>query len=595
MAHLVSPGYNHSALINQILPPVAERIIDFKGYNRKSVIEEGEMRDMKNLCADNYPVLSPRKPRGEVSLPEEVIRPLQMIRRFDKLGVIALVTPDPLDPNDHGVAFFYDGVRVTQVTGLTSDSRAVAINNRMCFFPQKTSVDIKNSGVVADTFRYLEANVTMTGVDVVASPTECYVELAGGHNLKYDDAININITSYTPSGGSATVTNSTVSCIVESVEEGVSVDKIHLPVNTFIDVVGAAVTSFTMSGTIKREMPNVPLDHIVEWNNRLWACSSSDNTIYASKLGDPSNWQYYQGTGLDSFYAQQGTDEAWTGIAEYSGHLIFFKPNSMTRVYGTSPSNYQITNTKTYGVEEGSSLSIQTINDTVFYKSAIGIMAYQGGIPVCISENFNREFHKVVSGTEGTKYYASCVFNNPDGTKESALMVFDIARGLWHKEDSLRFTSTCKVGDKIYYTTASADILLCGNDLLCGLNTIVTSDIVVGDAGIINPDTPTESYEDMEWMAIFGPFDEYVEEHKIYSKLALRLKANGIASAKVYISLNEGEWEQVESYDPVSTKGDFIPIIPRRCDRYSIKIVGKGNVEMKSLTRRVRQGTFGRM
>ena len=591
MANLVSPGYKRSTLINQILPPVAERIIEFKGLNRKSVINEGEMRDMKNLTADNYPVLSPRK---------------------QKLGVIAIVDADPDDPDDHGVAFFYDGVRVTQVTGLTSDSRAVAINNKMCFFPQKTSVDITQSGVQTSTYKSLDVDITLTSDLAVTNPTSApSISIATGSGLKYDDAITISgKLNYTPSGGSATTMDINISCLVEGVDEGTPNDTIYLPMNTFIEMigVGASNVSIKSASTIKRNVPD--LDYVVEWNNRLWGCNSTDNIIYASKLGDPTNWQYYQGTSLDSYYAQQGTDEAWTGIAEYSGHLLFFKPNSMTRVYGTNPSNFQITNTKTYGVEEASSGSILTINDTVFYKSELGIMAYQGGVPFCISDKINRTFHKVVAGTEGTKYYASCIVDDLDGGKEGQLMVFDIARGMWHKEDDLRFTSCCKVGDKIYYTTASAEILYCGTNVYCDTDLLVTSDLVEGSAGIINPNkllkthaeaividpvNPPENYEDMEWMAEFGPFDEYVEEHKIYSKLALRLKANGVSSAKVYISINEGPWEQVEDYVSVSTKGDFIPIIPRRCDRYSVKIEGKGNVEMKSLTRRVRQGTFGRL
>lgn len=589
MANLVSPGYNRSKLINRVLSPAEERILEFKGLNKKTVVEEGEMSDMWNLTADSYPVLMPRKPRGEVTLPSAVIRPIQMIRRFNKLGVIAIVEPDPNDLTDNGVAFFYDGVRITQVTGLTVDSRAVAINNRMCFFPQKTSVDITINGVQAGTYKALDASVTLSAAAVTVSATDAQVTLPNNHGLKADDAIAINLTSYTPSGGSATSTTFAISCAVEDV---VNTNTLVLPNETFIEMTGAGVTSFTITGTIKRSVPD--LNFVVEWNNRLWGCSNADNTIYACKLGDPSNWQYYQGTSMDSYYAEQGTDEVFTGIAEYSGHIIFFKPNSMTRVYGTAPSNYQITNTKTYGVEEGSSNSILTINDTVFYKSALGIMAYRGGIPFCISEKFNRDFKRVVAGTEGTKYYASCIVDD-DGETAGYLMVFDIGKGLWHKEDNLRFTSTCKVGNSIYYTTATADVLVCDVDVICAGDLMVSTEFIEGDAGIINPELPTESYDDIEWMAQFGPFDEYIEEHKIYSKLAMRIKANGTASARVFISINEGPWEQVEYYPQVSTKGDFIPIIPRRCDRYSVRIEGKGNMEIKSLTRRVRQGSFGRL
>ena len=235
-------------------------------------------------------------------------------------------------------------------------------------------------------------------------------------------------------------------------------------------------------------------------------------------------------------------------------------------------------------------------------------MAYQGGTPFCISDKLSWPIKNVIAGTEGRKYYASCMIKE-NGLWKDRLLVFDIGKGVWHMEDDVRFTNTCKIGSHIYCASAAPG-LVCDTDVFCSETLFCGSDYVEGDVLIINPDTllqthaeaevadpddPPEHYEDMEWMATFGPFDEYLEEHKIYSKLAMRLKANGIASADVYISIDEGPWEKVHRYDRVSTKGDFIPIIPRRCDRYSIKIEGKGNCEIKSLTRRVRQGSFGRL
>lgn len=585
MANLVSPGYKQNTLINKVLTPMEDRIIEFKGLNKKSAVEEGEMSDMWNLTADNYPLLAPRKPRGTINLPQGIKRPIRIVRRYDKLGVIAL------DSNDH-VYFYYDGQKITELGQLSTDTRAVAINNKMCFFPQKKSIDITSTGVQSGTAASLEASVTLTASKAVTiSNEDARITFAANHGFKPDDAINISGTiAYTPSGGSATTAPIIVSCIIEDV----SGNTLILPRETFIELTGEGASNVSLSAntTITRTMPT--LDLVVEWNNRLWGCNNLDNTIYACKLGDPTNWQYYQGTSMDSYYAEQGTDEKFTGVAEYSGHIIFFKPNSMTRIYGSAPSNYQVTNTSAYGVEGGSTNSVLTINDTVFYKSAIGIMAYQGGIPFCISDKFNRKFKNVVAGTEGTKYYASCIIEDEDEIK-GRLMVFDIDKGLWHMEDGLRFTSACKVGNKVYYTTSTSEILVCNSNVYCAKNLMCSSAFIEGTAGIINPDTPTESYDDIEWMATFGPFDEYLEEHKIYSKLALRLKANGDASAKVYISINEGPWEQVANYDSVSTKGDFIPIVPRRCDRYSVKIEGKGNFEVKSLTRRIRKGSFGRL
>ena len=570
MANLVSP-------IN-LLPPTDERIIEFKGLNRKPVVEEGEMSDMLNLTADNYPLLTPRELRGTMKLPEGVRRPLSLISRYNRIGMIA-------EDTDGNVWFYYDGEKVSSVTGLTRNSRMVAINTKICFFPEKTYLELIKSGsnVTIGGYGNLESTVSVANAEVVITNENVRVTLPADHGFGYDDALNINAAlTYIPNGGTQTTKAFVVSCVVETVNGNV----VTMPRETFIELTGEGATNITMTGTLRRTMP--ALDHIIEWNNRLWGASNEDNTIYACKLGDPKNWHYFQGTGLDSYYAQQGSDGNWTGVAGYSGHIIFFKQTSMTRIYGTAPSNYQVANTDCYGVEDGSRQSVVTINDKVFYKSTIGFMAYDGGVPYLISEKLNRSMKSVIGGTEGTKYYASAQIKG--GGNE--LYVLDIDKAVWHKEDSERFRN-CVLGDnRLYYVKFSGgEELLCSPDTICSDWLLIGSSNISGSVGIINPAAATEDYESLNWMAQFGPFDEYIENRKIYSKLALRLKANGTAHVRVYISLNEGEWELVKEFDPAVTEGHFIPIVPRRCDRYSIRIEGAGNCEIKSLTRHVRLGT----
>ena len=116
MAHLARP-------VN-MLPPSVERILEFKGLNRRSVVAEGEMSDMWNLTSDNYPVLTQRKPRGLMNLPPGVIRPLQLLSKHGKIAMIAV--------DDDGTNFYYDGSIVSQVTGLSESTRMVSINNKVC-------------------------------------------------------------------------------------------------------------------------------------------------------------------------------------------------------------------------------------------------------------------------------------------------------------------------------------------------------------------------------------------------------------------------------------------------------------------------------
>ena len=583
MANLVSPGFNTSSLVNEILAPNEERIIEFMGLNRRPVVDEGEMSDMWNLTSENYPLLTPRKPRGLYSLPGDAVEPVAIMTRYGKIGLIA-------EDENGDIRFYFDGTKVTGVTGLSVSTRMVAINTKICFFPQKTYLEVyqADTGVTVGDYGSLEDSVELSAKTVTITSDNVQIDVGSGYGFAYDDAINIEGSlTYTPSGGTETTISCLASCIIEEMDGTTLV----LPRETFIELTGDVPSNVTFTGTISRTMPN--LDHVIEWNNRLWGAVNNDNTIYACKLGDPRNWQYYQGTSLDSYYAQQGTDGVWTGCAHYSNHLIFFKQNSMARIYGTSPSNFQITNTECYGVEDGSRRSVVTINDRVFYKSVIGIMAYDGGIPYCISDKLNTRYKTAVGGTEGTKYYCSAQSEN--GGYE--LMVLDIDKAEWHKEDNLRIASYCSLDNKLYYVTQGNGILLCGNDVICSDWLLVGGvSEEPGHVGIVNPDNPAEDYNDMEWHATFGPFDEFIENRKIYSKILIRLvPVEEDCTVSVYISLNEGPWELVKAFDPVPMGGEFIPIIPRRCDRYSIKVEGTGNCSIKSLTRRVRKGTGGKL
>lgn len=575
MANLVAP-------INR-LQPIEERTIEFKGLNRRSYVEDGEMSAMTNLTADDYPLLSPRKLRGTYRQIPSVLRPLQIIARYDRMAMIA-------EEENSDISFYYNGIKIDAVNNLTEDSTMVAINTKICFLPQKTYLEIVNHGrdYTIGNYGSLEAATDLSSTAVTISNEDVRITLPDSNPYRYDDALNIEGTlTYTPSGGTSTTKACNVSCIIEQVVNG---NTLVLPRETFIELTGEGATNITFDGFIKRTMPD--MDYVMEWNNRLWGCNTEENIIYACKLGDPTNWHYYQGTALDSYYAQQGTDGKWTGMGVYSSHIIFFKSDSMTKVYGTSPSTFQVVNTKCYGVESGSEKSVVTINDVVYYKSAIGIMAYEGGTPVCISEKLGTNFANVVAGTEGSKYYASCQ-NKKSGYE---MLVYDVSKGVWHREDNTRMRDCCTIQNRLYFITYNNTELLCSLITYCSATlTCGGAETASGAVTIVNPAIERERYADLTWSATFGPFDEYIEEHKIYSKLALRLKANGPSTVKVYISMDEGEWELVKEFSSAQTNGEVIPIVPRRCDRYSVKIDGKGNCEIASLTRRVRMGSFGKL
>ncbi len=597
MANLVAPI--------AMLEPIEEQIMEFRGLNRRSYKEDGEMLDMLNLSTDDYPLLSPRKSRYRVLLDSSIVKPLQIIARYGRLAMLAT-------DSSENVSFWYDGTKRTAVTGLSTSTRMVAINTKVCFFPEKKYIEIipNGTGYTIGNVGNLEEEQAVSAASFTLTSDYGKFDVNAGHSLKYDDAISFSASvSYTDTNNASKTQTVSTSCIIEAVE---NTNTICIAADVFGITDADTSKPMTITATLKRSMGNIQLDHVIEWNNRLWGASNNDNTIYACKLGDPTNWQYFQGTSLDSYYATQGTDGVWTGVAAYSGHIIFFKPNGMCRIYGTAPSNYQVTNTKCYGVEDGSSLSVVTINDVVYYKSLIGIMAYTGGTPVCISDKLTTEFANVVAGSEGSKYYATIQKKVNENAFE--LVVFDIEKGVWLREDELKIRSCCAINNRLYVSTYEGSSLVCSDTLYCDPYLVETITNTQGAVYIMNPAERDDDwadlvawnynddthlyepeYETIRWRAVFGPFHEYLETKKIYSKLALRLKANAESNASIYIAIDDGDWELVKEYPHVSTSGERIPIIPRRCDRYSIKIEGKGGCELVSLTRHVRRGSYGKL
>ena len=74
---------------------------------------------------------------------------------------------------------------------------------------------------------------------------------------------------------------------------------------------------------VERRVPD--LEYLTECDNRVWGCSSSENVIYACKLGDPTNWFSYRGIAADSYAVTVGSDGPFTGAATCMGYALFLR------------------------------------------------------------------------------------------------------------------------------------------------------------------------------------------------------------------------------------------------------------------------------
>ena len=533
------------------MSPLQERILEFQGYNKKAVIDDGEMRDMYNMSSDEYPCLYQRKPRGLYS--EDFTKPTALLVKDKKLAVIS-----------EG-KFYYNGVLCEDLE-LSDATQMVAINTKICFFPEKKYFVVKEvdgeheiGSITAEISIAEPVTVRMTSASLVFPTTFDFAkEFKVGDAVSFsttDGYLNISAAIEDVTNYSMTFQADTFATYIAASDSAITDEDSG---QSYLEV---ELTGFK----VERTCPD--LDYVLEYNNRLWGVSNKDNTIYASKLGDPCNWGYFQSTNIDSYYAEQGTDGEWTGCAAYSGHILFFKEDYIHKVYGNKPANYQVTTAQCHALEKGSHKSIAIINETVLYKSRLGIMAYSGGVPALISENFGKDkFSDAIAGTDGMKYYLSALCNG-----EPEFLVFDMERMLWHKEDNTRARDFCYHNGKVLYI----------ND---------------ADKKIYEMDssTPLADENDISWMVEFGPFDEFIEEKKVYSRMKTRLKLEEGSELDIYIKIGEGEWELVKHIDNHTERSQLVPIVPRRCDKFSIKLEGEGNCRIESLVREFRVSSMGK-
>ena len=96
-------------------------------------------------------------------------------------------------------------------------------------------------------------------------------------------------------------------------------------------------------------------------------------TIWASALGDPTNFYVYDGLSTDSYAVAVGTDGAFTGCVAYGSTVLFWKEDCVHKVLGNYPAQYEIYTYTVPGVQEGSEKSLCIINETLFYKGRSGV------------------------------------------------------------------------------------------------------------------------------------------------------------------------------------------------------------------------------
>ena len=596
----------------------------FGGYNHNLRIRDGEFYDMKNMSSELYPVLAPRGKRGVhvYSWTDEETGALTTT--IPKAQ--ALIAKDALCYVD-GNKFYINDLPY-EVDGLngSADTRLISMGAYVIALPDKVYINTKNPqdcGRIeaewnasdygektitfnlcaldgseyavkgenispsapedpADLSYWIDTSSTPHALKQWSATSATWVTIAttyikistAGIGASFKQYDGISITGLKDNEGLKDVNGNTLNAEDRnalSVLDGKfivwDVTEDYIVVVGILDKVIEVVTSDLK---IERSMP--VMDFVVESENRLWGChygvaenGEVVNEIYASKLGDFKNWNCFMGVSTDSYAASVGTDGQFTGAISHFGFPVFFKENCMHKVYGNYPSNYQIQTTSCRGVQRGCGKSLAIVNEILYYKSTNGVCAFDGSLPADISKPLGEnKYSDAVGGAHDNKYYISV----KDEAENYHLFVYDTQKGMWHKEDNVRPIAFCSCRGEMYYIDAETEQIM----------------TMTGGGQLVE--------DPVEWMVETGDIGTTMPDQKYISRLVIRMSLTNHAKASFSISYDStGEWVHLFDMEAHTLRSFEVPIRPRRCDHFKVRIEGEGDFKIYSIAKTIEQGS----
>ena len=594
--------------------------VRFGGLRHHINCTDGEFFDMENLTAENYPVLSVRERRGKkmgVSITQETTQIYAdngMFLTVDQNGVYCdgnLVVAKP--KNYKNTIFIRFGDRVVMMPDKKIVNMKYKIKGWYEHWPEqppenpelydaiaaklfgKYHVYVWDGNEWADNGAFvsgIEAKVTIPKVEeteteasgahitIKSAPENGWMEDGtaigemGVNNailvpfnaeeagFKKGDAVTIQ--------GLTKIKSNNKTAILRGIAPEIGLGS-YLIFSDYCFSLPENETSYTETTakgeiTFSRTMPE--MDVIFEHENRLWGAKGKE--IFASKLGDPYNWNCFDGLSTDSYYLQtQDKGEITAGIS--FGYPRFFREDSMTTVYGTMPSAFQTQVTLLPGVKARENKSLARVGGMLLWISRDAPILYDGSDIYVQDQVFgNWNISEAISQSDGKRCWMKADLGphpDADGERLTAIFCYDSNKGVWTKESDPGVKSMTYMDGTVY--------ALCRTELL-----------TMNCTGDVEEEQQVCSY------AEFGDFTDGSPNRKAVSKIQLRLEVGEGAYLAVKIQYDSsGDWLTVKTIAAGKKRSVYLPVLPHRCDHYRLRLEGVGDWTLYSMARELYVGS----
>lgn len=340
---------------------------------------------------------------------------------------------------------------------------------------------------------------------------------------------------------------------------------------------------------IERTIPD--LDYVCVNENRMWGCKG--DAIYASKQGDPLNWNVMPGISTDSWATETGTPGDFTGCCAFQGYPTFFKDDKVFRILGDEPSNFTLRRQNIVGVTHDNDMSIVEIRGKLYYSSGIGIVEWNGGdYPSIISAALSLDVNALVSdpindldsiaGTDGIRYFIDLTYTDPDGVSDNRIMIYDTRFGTWHEMERVKpGAASDGTSHRVGFASSRS------NFYMTRFRKVSNNQEVTDVFLLSQPRWYTEMFIP-DWKVTFADSTRAYktaltgsESKKGVLRLLIRCKLAG--SMKVWIAYDGGDFEEAAEFSEMEKTSKVVPLILRRCDYWQLRLTGTGDAVIYSI------------
>lgn len=577
---------------------------EFMGINKSLRADPRQWKDTTNISPRNFPGFSPREPRGVVhsltapagllardalvyvdgptlyinSLPVTglalLTTPDSVPKQLVNMGAYIIIMPDKMyvntaDLSDYGhmeSSYTYTGdvpLTPARVDGTDISMDGVIVGTQSPENPANGAYWIDTTEVTHQLKQY--SALSNTWVVIPSTYTKIVLPGVGAFFERYD---GVQVEGLTYADADPDLLNQV------PMLNGAKI--IYAKGESYIIVPGLLSKVHTLIGatvTVTRALPE--MDYLCESENRLWGCKygvvngQTVNEIYASVLGDFRNWRRQMGISTDSYAATVGTDGRFTGAVTYQGYPLFFKETNMHKVYGNEPSNFRIETHACRGVQDGSWRSLQIVNELLFYKGRTDVLVYDGSDPRGISDHLGEEtYRQAVAGAYKHLYYISMM----DATNNHHLFVYDTRLRMWWREDNTRAMMFAQVDDELYYIDEMRGEIRC----------------------MFTQQGQAEGA--VEWEAVTGIIGYEQKDHKYISRFNIRTLIPAEGELSVFFRYDSStDWLAAGTITGAGkVKSAMLPVRPRRCDHFEMKLTGTNDVRIFSIAKVLEVGSDGR-